>query len=215
LKKELGLKSNAKSGEIGKSLIPYLSEKLDIRKKGNSSYYLCLAQPLDEIVFHVLNSKDGETAGQLGRRVPLKKNELQESINVLVDKGLIKIKLNKTLLPCVYRVSAEVPTCPPPASQKKEEPRTEEPKTREIRTAEQFRAAFQELEQGKIFVDIHALRRRLNWSREEFDTMLQKLRNDGRIHLYAGDTSTMTPDEIKDGFVDKNGFHMGSITWNQ
>jgi hypothetical protein len=204
LKKGLGLKSNAKPGEIGKSLAPYLGKKLEIRKKGNSSY-LCLAQPLDEMVFHVLSPKGGETVGQLGKKVPLKKEELYEPLNTLIDKGLIQIKLSKSLLSCVYRASAEAPKSTPDAPQIKEEPRTEE----------QFRAAFRELERGQIFVYIHELRRRLKWPKEEFNAMLQKLRDAGTIQLYTGDATTMTPDEVADGFVDKNGFRMGSITWNQ
>jgi hypothetical protein len=46
-----------------------------------------------------------------------------------------------------------------------------------------------------------------------FDTMLRSLRDAGTIQLHAGDTTTMTPDEIEDGFIDENGFRMGSVTW--
>jgi hypothetical protein len=204
LKSSLGLKDNAKVGEIGKALAPYLGEKLEIQTRGKS-LYLCLVQSLEETILHLLGSKVGETFKQLKQKTSAEGNELRDLLNLLVDKGLIYIKLSQDFQPCVYRASAEVPKSTPAAPQIKEEPRTEE----------QFRAAFRELERGKIFVDIYALRRRLNWSRGEFDAMLQKLRNAGTIHLYAGDITTMTPDEIEDGFVDKNGFRMGSMTWNQ
>ena len=209
LKSRLGLKNSAKVGEIKDTITPYLGEKLEIRKKGNS-FCLYLAQTLEEAILRVLGSKGGETFKQLKQKASAEKNELRDTLNLLVDKGLIYIKLSQDLQPCVYRTSGEPPKSAPAAPQKKEESRTQE-----LRTQEQFRAAFLELKQGENYVDIYALRRRLNWSREEFDAMLQKLRHAGTIHLYAGDTSSMTPDEIKDGFVDKNGFHMGSMNWDQ
>ncbi|MDR1622804.1 MAG: hypothetical protein LBS00_10560 [Synergistaceae bacterium] len=70
LKKGLGLKSDAKLGEIEKGLMPYLNRKLEIRKKGRSSY-LCLVQPLDEMLFHALSTKGSETVKQLRQKVPL------------------------------------------------------------------------------------------------------------------------------------------------
>jgi hypothetical protein len=82
-------------------------------------------------------------------------------------------------------------------------------------TVEDFKAAWESLEGGNIYVDIFALRRRLAWSRDEFDAMLRKLRDDGMIQLHAGDAGTLTPDEIADGFTDENGFRMGSVTWEE
>ncbi|MDR1379415.1 MAG: hypothetical protein LBJ36_10255 [Synergistaceae bacterium] len=205
LRKALGLNSKSKPNEIEKNIGPYLGEKIEIRKKGKS-LYLCLVQPLDETVLHALSIKGGESVGQFGKKVPIKKDMLHEPINVLVDKGLVQIKLSKTQLPCLYRVSAKAP-------RNTEEPK-EEPKNEEQR-AEQFHTAFWELERGEVFVDIYVLRRRLGWSRDVFDTILQKLRNAGTIQLHAGDTTTMTADEIADGFVDKNGFRMGTITWKK
>jgi hypothetical protein len=209
LRKVLGLNSSAKPKEIEKNIAPHLGDKLKIRNKGISPC-LCLVQPLDEMVFHALSPKGGETVGQLGKKVPLKKEELPDPLNILVDKGLIQIKLSKTSLPCLYRISAKSPQDAPVTFQK-EEPRSGE----EPRTEEEFRAAFWELERGEIFVDIYALRRRLGWPREVFDAMLQKLRDAGMIQLHAGDTTTMTADEIADGFVDKNGFRMGTVTWKK
>jgi hypothetical protein len=78
---------------------------------------------------------------------------------------------------------------------------------------EEFKKAFDLLERGDIYVDLFALRRRLGWPRDVFDTMLRSLRDAGTIQLHAGDATTMTPDEIADGFVDENGFRMGSVTW--
>lgn len=78
-----------------------------------------------------------------------------------------------------------------------------------------FQSSFDKFEQGKIFVDIYQVRQDLSWSKEKFDSVLAHLRKEGRIHLYAGDTSTMTHEQIADDYVDKNGFHMGSMTWDK
>ena len=81
-------------------------------------------------------------------------------------------------------------------------------------TREAFESAFFALEgQGCGFVRICALRRRLGWAREAFDSMLCRLRDEEVVQLHAGDVTLMTPDEVQDGFVDENGFRMGTMTW--
>jgi hypothetical protein len=210
LKKSLGLKSDTNVGEIEKAIAPYLGGKLETRKKG-SSYYLWLVQPLDETIFRALSSKGGETVGQLKNKVPLKTEEpLHEPLNALIDKGLIHLKLSKTLLPCVYRASTEAPQHTPAAPQEKKGPMTEA-----LSTEEQFRAAFQELEGGKFYVRICDMRRRLNWPGQEFDMMLIKLRDAGQLQLQDGDTDFFTAEDIRDSFVDENGFRMLTMMWRK
>jgi hypothetical protein len=152
-----------------------------------------------------LGSKDGETVGQFGKKIPVKKEMLYEPINVLVDKGLVQIKLSKTLLPCLYRTNTEVPKNTPVVPQQKEEPRTEE----------QFRAAFQELERGRAYVRICDIRRRLNWSEQAFNMMLIKLRDAGQLQMQDGDTDFFTKEDIRDSFVDENGFRMLTMMWRK
>ena len=77
-----------------------------------------------------------------------------------------------------------------------------------------FRALFNELDKGRIFVRICDLRRKAELSREVFDEMLRKLRDAEVIQIHEGDNSTMTADERADCFVDENGVHMGTVTWN-
>ncbi|MDR3265358.1 MAG: hypothetical protein LBT15_05035, partial [Synergistaceae bacterium] len=99
LKKQLGLISGAKAADVVKSLTPHLSGRLEIRKK-RRSFYLILKQPIDGVILRALSPKGGETVKML--KVPFKPEELREPLNQLVDKGSIKIKLNNSLLPCVY-----------------------------------------------------------------------------------------------------------------
>ena len=86
--------------------------------------------------------------------------------------------------------------------------------TPEHRTREAFESAFVALEEGSHgFVRICDLRRRLGWAREAFDGLLRRLRDEGVVQLHAGDVTLMTPEQVEDGFVDENGFRMGTMTW--
>ena len=90
------------------------------------------------------------------------------------------------------------------------EPRTEAGTA----TQEAFESAFLALKEGSCgFVRIYAMRRRLGWAREVFDDMLRRLRDEEVVQLHAGDVTLMTPEQVEDGFVDENGFRMGTMTW--
>ena len=80
------------------------------------------------------------------------------------------------------------------------------------RTEESFLEAVKELESDRKYVSIWKIRRKLNWTRDEFDGMVRKLRDERTIELHTLDASTMTPDKVSDSFVDENGFRKGSLT---
>ena len=81
-------------------------------------------------------------------------------------------------------------------------------------TQEALESAFFALEEKSCgFVRICDLRRRMGWAREVFDDMLRRLRDNEAVHLHAGDVTLMTPEQVEDGFVDENGFRMGTMTW--
>ncbi len=81
-----------------------------------------------------------------------------------------------------------------------------------VKVAE-FKKAFDELDNGRIFVNIYELRRKMNLSREVFDEMLRKLRDAEVIQLHVGDDYLRTPEEINDCFVDENNYRMGTVTF--
>ena len=99
-----------------------------------------------------------------------------------------------------------------------QEPEIYKPATEIVSTKKQikeFKQAFDELDNGRIFVRICDLRKKLNWPRETFDETLKNLRDEEIIQLHEGDASTMTAEENKDCFTDKNGIRMGTISWNE
>ena len=83
------------------------------------------------------------------------------------------------------------------------------------KTVEDFRKAYEAKNQGWSFVKIYEMREMLGWSRSEFDEMLRKLRDEGIVQIYLADETTMTPDEVRDCFIDENGFRMGTMTWEE
>lgn len=81
-------------------------------------------------------------------------------------------------------------------------------------TVEEMKAAYDELNvNGRIFVRICDMRKKINRSREEFDGMIKTLRNSGKISLHIGDASLMNIEEVKACFYDENGFRMGTMVW--
>ena len=81
-------------------------------------------------------------------------------------------------------------------------------------TVANMKGAYDELHKFREFVRICDLRRELNWSREDFNDMMRKLRDNRTIQLFRADESMMTRDEIQDCFIDDRNFIMGILTWN-
>ena len=48
--------------------------------------------------------------------------------------------------------------------------------------------------------------------RERFDSLLCKLRDEEQVQLHAGDVTVHTPEENEKGFIDENGYRMGTFT---
>ena len=48
--------------------------------------------------------------------------------------------------------------------------------------------------------------------RERFDSLLCRLRDEEQIQLHTGDVTVHTPEENEKGFIDENGYRMGTFT---
>ncbi len=211
LRKRLGLTGKKLTAPSLKKIFEsHLDETLEIRTNGRYTYLVVARNP-EDLIADFVRSHPGRTAGGLATSLPFKKAEFLSLLNGLLKETRLYAVLKddyKARLFAAERsgfvardgVGAEGPT-PPLANDTFDERR------------EQFHAAFRELDRGSIFVRICDLRRRLNWPREVFDDMLRRLRDDEAVQLHAGDVTLMTPDQVEDGFVDENGFRMGTVTW--
>ncbi|MDR1875595.1 MAG: hypothetical protein LBQ90_11370 [Synergistaceae bacterium] len=190
----------AKAEDIKNTLRPYCGDKfsLKIKRRGKNppGNYLLLRSPFEQILLRFLQKRNGETAGKLCQAMPFSKSEFKNALDHLMEQGLAHIKLNEAFLPCLHSAKGAAVE----AKQVSEEA---------------FRAAFQELEQGNFYVRICDMRRRLNWPGREFDTMLIGLRDAGKLQLQDGDTDFFTMEDIRDSFVDENGFRMLTMMWRQ
>ncbi|MDR1731933.1 MAG: hypothetical protein LBR61_07545 [Synergistaceae bacterium] len=211
LKKNLTNKKKPANIEIKEVLTPHLGNVLMV-KKGGRSDYLAFKQTEDELLFRVVQSRSGKSPGQMAVNIPFSKKEFISVLNRLLEQGKVQVRLgdnyNLKLYPAdntafrseEKRSEAEQPEPVPPVADVSEE---------------KFRAAFQELERGKFYVRICDMRRRLNWPEKEFDAMLRRLRDAGKLQLQGGDTDYFTPDELQASFVDENNFRMLTMMWRQ
>ncbi|GHS94197.1 hypothetical protein AGMMS50276_06290 [Synergistales bacterium] len=182
-----------------KFLSPHLGDMLTFRQ-GKRSLYLALKQPDEDLLLHIICSRAGKSLGVISQGVPFKRDEFFVALNKLLEQGRIVVtkisvtggKTTPFVAPATKSDFVSVPS--------------------KSISEDSFFSAFADLESKRIFVRICDLRRRIGASREDFDAMLRKLRDAGRIQLHAGDVTTQTPDEVEDGFVDESGYRMGNVT---
>ena len=197
-KRSLGIRKSDSGKIIQRRIEKFADGRFIFRSRGRSIYILVPFEP-SEFVLDILSEKKAFDMRAVNA-LPFTKSEFLEIVNGLVDEGRVIIKLSEKFTPKIYRASETVRVL------------------RSVNdgeyTQEKFKAAFDELDRGKIFVRICDLRRRLGWPREVFDEMLRDLRNRRVIQLHTGDASLMTEDEVADCYTDENNFRMGSVTWH-
>jgi predicted Rossmann fold nucleotide-binding protein DprA/Smf involved in DNA uptake len=128
--------------------------------------------------------------------IPFKKDQFLPLLNQLLEKDVIRVKkINKD-----YKLLLLTPveSAPPP------------PKP----LPDQFKEAYSELERGRSYVRICDLRRHLGLTVQEFDKTLTDLRDTGKIRLQDGSTG-FTEEDVREGFIDENGFRSLIVIWRQ
>ena len=84
--------------------------------------------------------------------------------------------------------------------------------TRPDELRERFHHAYRSLRSGQDRVDIHRLRRLLNWPSDRFDTLLEQLRADSQVALHVGDPSALSEEEKQHSY-EVNGQLYLSLSW--
>ncbi len=77
---------------------------------------------------------------------------------------------------------------------------------------ERFRNAYTSLRGGQEQVEIHRLRRLLNWPTERFDALVEQLRADSQVVLHVSDPSRLSEDEKRHSYQ-VNGQLYRSLSW--
>ena len=198
LRKRLGLTGKKlRAPNLKKIFEPHLDETLEIRTNGRYTYLVVVRNP-EDLIADFVREHPGRMAGGLATSLPFKKVDFLSLLN-----GLLKKTRLYAVLKDDYKARFFV----------SEEPGGRVGADTFDKRREQLHSAFRELDRGSTFVRICDLRRRLGWPRAVFDDMLRRLRDEEVVQLHAGDVTLMTPEQVEDGFVDENGFRMGTMTW--
>lgn len=78
----------------------------------------------------------------------------------------------------------------------------------------EFTAAFSSIDDGLGMARVYDLRRKLGWTREDFDRTIETLRDQMTIHLDIVQEYRLTKDQLEDCYFDKNGQGWGFIVWS-
>ena len=77
---------------------------------------------------------------------------------------------------------------------------------------ERFHNAYTSLQSGQERVEIHRLRRLLNWPTDRFDALVEQLRADSQVALHVGDPSGLSEAEKRHSY-EVNGQLYLSLSW--
>jgi hypothetical protein len=198
----LGINSKSQIGEIVKKVTPYLGNGLVILK-GSKSSFLAYNIPKNRILYNYIQKHPGKSPGQIAPNLPMVKGDFIQELYSLIESGGVKITYTEKYTTKLFaQVHKPEKTISSTLSKK--------PDSDTI-----FKIAFDELNKGEKYVRICDIRRKLDWSREEFDSTLKKLRDNSTIQLHEGITSTMDESEVRDSFVDENNFLHINISWRE
>jgi len=198
LRKQLGLAKKSTGAQITKKLSLHVGNVLMF--KGN---YLAFKQTDESLLCRVIQKNNGKIPRM--DRIPFKKDEFLDVLNQLIEQGAIRVKINKD-----YQLLL-TPVDGAPSSPARKDARV----AMEKASVEKFKEVYHELERGKFYVRICDLRRHLGWSVQEFDAMLTGLRDVGKIQLQGGDTDFFTDKDLRESFIDENGFRKLTMMWRQ
>ena len=195
LRRRLRVASGMTVKRVEEALKPYVGDTLVIKRGGGNTAYLAFKQPDEVLLFRLVQ----KCAGNMPRldKIPFRKGELLSTLNHLVEQGRVQVKVttdSKGYKPFLIPIEGDV-------------------QSQNDVSVEKFKEAYFELERGNFYVRICDLRRRLGWTTREFDAMLIQLRDDEKIQLQAGDIDFFSEEDIRESFIDENGFRRLTLMW--
>lgn len=212
-RKRLGLEKNSEVKEI-ESLLKHISGPYAVIKKGPSKYII--GSPPEELVEAIIKSTPGRTVGQLARQLPVKKSDVISIANQLLEAKRLGAFISPGELVKLYPASPDqdVSLQQPVSLQQKDTPGGE-PAAISGDPVAAFKSAYDDLIKGKRHVYIYAIRRKLGWTRHEFDELLDTLLTKGRVAGFPGDPSRLSSDQVKDSFQGRDGDLYIAVAWRR
>jgi hypothetical protein len=215
IKRTLGFEKNVKSKDFTAKealnrLVPHMDKTVLVYSKGNL-IYLSMDSKKSMILRKLQQGKSSHTFKILRKNVaPLLKDDFTQVLNdlLLSEKVRCTFKGENPVLSLSEQVSTQFSE---PVDLIENGFANAEMET--ANESELFQTALSTIGKGRRMVYLYMIRRKLNWSRERFDTLIRKLRADYRIQLHGGDPSVMTEDQVRDSFMDERGILHISVSW--
>ena len=200
MKRKLGFmnKKNVSAAAIRKAIELKTEDRFIFTKKGSVMYIVIPCDP-SELLINALSPDEAVSPKVIVKDLPFSTSDFLNIVNELSESGRIKIVLNEKF---EARIMLSVRSKNESGSMK----------SSGEYTREKFKEAFDELERGKIFVNIPELRKKLAWPHDVFDEMLRELRDEEVIHLHVTDLTIFEPEEFFYDELDNS--RMGMVTWN-
>lgn len=195
IKNQLGIKNNTPLSTIKKKIDSAAPERFIFCSAGRKIYILTPCDPYEFI--SGLMSENEALDAKIMNTIPFSKSEIISIVNELVEAGRAKIILDQDFRPLIF-IKTD-------SGQKVSQYNKEE------YTREKFRAAFDECDNGKTFVSIPELRKKLSWPHKIFDAMIRKLRDEDIIQLHVSDLTKYSPEDF---YYDDDNSRMGTVTWH-
>lgn len=198
---KLGLRKKGKKkpsgNKIRKAIMPVIEDRFFFPKKG-STVYILVPCDMSELVINALSDKEAISPKVIEKNFPfMKRSDFIGILNELSESGRIRIIMNEKFEARIMLSGGHEERSVISSGEY---------------TRERFKEAFDELERGKIFVNIPELRKKLSWPHDVFDKMIRELRDDRVIQLHVTDLTIFEPEEF---FYDEDdNSRMGMVTWN-
>ncbi len=206
----------AAQAEIQAALDP-LPETYRYRKYKNS-IYLVKGHSDAHLLVDYLRVKRSKSLGQLNHIIPLKKGELIQTLNTLLDQGRLKVRFSSSAKPVFALATQPAASAPVPKPARPQIPKAKvAAKTPDDPHADiaAFKQAYNDVSQGSDYVLIHQIRRRLAWPRARFDRIMDALMVAGHIAAHPGNPGDLAADEVKDAYQDEFGDLYLTVSWRK
>jgi len=208
LRNRLDIKVSAPVKKLRNQIERLLGQRLKIYPVKKATY-IGKNIPSDEMIAQIIDRHPDISLKLICQKLPLTRQKIMETINVLISAGIILPRLNEkmnvffTLKDSAFALSENI------RSRLKE---NETIHSKEKSIAD-FHVAYKTVGKGRNFVRIHRIREALKWPDETFDTVLKSLMQNYTVELHGGDPSSMSETEIKNSYKDENGRLFLTISW--
>ncbi|WP_319579498.1 hypothetical protein [uncultured Methanospirillum sp.] len=201
LRKQIGILKNSEDQDVIKIINsikpqPFIYTKIFPRGERK---YISTYTPI-ELCLQCITEYPQLTINQISTKLPFKKEELTQILNVLIKEGKIGIEIELKVgnrSKWVFKLKSEVT-----------------PITNYNSDRTELKRAYDNLERGRGYVEIYEIREHLKWERDQFDNLLETLWVQGDIVLQTSNQESLTQKQRDDSFLDRENTLRILLLWS-